>query len=131
MASDSHDSSQGFLSEVESEQQESNKSVIPNAATLAAQTLASNEGIAKRLSAKDKSADICLKWVYGIATLLILIGWEVFVIYFSIRQLNPRICEVHHASDGIMIALWTSATANIVALPAIILNYLFPKHREH
>lgn len=117
-----------FVSEVEADQRQSTLQIdAENAATFAAQTLASNEVIAKRLSARDKSADIWLKWVYGIATLLILIGWEVFVICFSMKQLEPCECKVHHASDGVLIALWTSATANIVALPAIILNYLFPK----
>lgn len=65
-----------FVSEVEADQRQSTLQIdAENAATFAAQTLASNEGIAKRLSARDKSADIWLKWVYGIATLLILIGW--------------------------------------------------------
>lgn len=128
MASDNLISTEDFVSEVEADQQQSTPLIdAQSAATLAAQALASNEDIAKRLSARDKSADIWLKWVYGIATLLILVGWEVFVIYFSIKQLNPCICEVRPASDGVLIALWTSATANIVALPAIILNYLFPK----
>lgn len=132
MASDStSDSSQGFLSEVESDQQNALQTNAPDVAALAAQTLKSNEEIAKDLKKRDKLADIKLKWIYGISTLLILIGWEVFVICFSWKQLNPCECQVRIASDGVMIALWTSATANIVALPAIILNYLFPKHREH
>lgn len=128
MASDNSISTEDFVSEVEADQQKSTPRIdAQSAPTLAAQSLASNEDVAKRLSAKDKSTDIWLKWVYGIVTLLILVGWKIFVICFSIKQLNPGISEVRPASDEVLIALWTSATANIVALPAIILKYLFPK----
>lgn len=131
MADDNPTSPDDFVSEVEEDQRQSTPQIdAESAARLAAQALVSNEDIAKRLSARDKSADIWLKWVYGIATLLILIGWEWFVIRFSMKQLEPCIFKVHYASDGVMIALWTSATANIVALPAIILNYLFPRHKD-
>lgn len=53
----------------------------------------------------------------------------VFVIYFSLKQLNPCDLCVRKVSDTVFVALLTSATANILALPAIILNYLFPKKR--
>lgn len=83
--------------------------------------------MAKELENKDRSADIHLKKLYGWGILFVLGGWIGFVIYFSIQQLNPCRCEVRPMSDAVIIALWTSATANILALPAIILKYLFPK----
>lgn len=83
--------------------------------------------MAKELENQDRSADIHLKKLYGWGILLVLGCWIVFVIYFSIQQLNPCKCEVRPMSDAVIIALWTSATANILALPAIILKYLFPK----
>lgn len=97
------------------------------ASTDAAKELESNEQIAKRLSNKDKNTDICLKWVYGCGILGILIVWELFVIFFSWKQLNPCDKCVHKVSDTVFVALLTTATANILALPAIILKYLFPK----
>ena len=83
--------------------------------------------MAKELENKDRSADIHLKKLYGWGILIVLGGWIGFVIYFSIQQLNPCACKVRPMSDAVIIALWTSATANILALPAIILKYLFPK----
>ncbi len=83
--------------------------------------------MAKELENKDRSADIHLKKLYGWGILIVLAVWIGFVIYFSWQQLNPCVCEVRPMSDAVIIALWTSATANILALPAIILKYLFPK----
>lgn len=83
--------------------------------------------MAKELENKDRSADIHLKKLYGWGILFVLAGWIGFVVYFSVQQLNPCCCEVRPMSDAVIIALWTSATANILALPAIILKYLFPK----
>ncbi len=87
--------------------------------------------MAKELENKDRSADIHLKKLYGWGILIVLAGWIGFVIYFSIQQLNPCGCEVRPMSDAVIIALWTSATANILALPAIILKYLFPNRNKH
>lgn len=87
--------------------------------------------MAKELENKDRSADIHLKKLYGWGILIVLGAWIVFVIYFSIQQLNPCGCEVRPMSDAVIIALWTSATANILALPAIILKYLFPNRNKH
>lgn len=126
MAEDNFTSPQDFISEVEAAQQGDKQ---PNLTEMAARTLAANEKTAKDLSNKDKRADINPKWLYGIVILLILIGWEVFVIIFSFKQLNPNSLKIRPMSDAVLIALWTSATANIVALPAIILNYLFPKRK--
>ncbi len=83
--------------------------------------------MAKELENKDRSADIHLKKLYGWGILFVLSCWIIFVICFSWQQLNPCACEVRPMSDAVIIALWTSATANILALPAIILKYLFPK----
>ena len=83
--------------------------------------------MAKELENKDRSADIHLKKLYGWGILIVLAVWIGFVICFSWQQLNPCACEVRPMSDAVIIALWTSATANIPALPAIILKYLFPK----
>ncbi len=94
---------------------------------LAARILASNEEIADDLANKDKKVDINLKIIYGIGILLVLAGWVVFVIFFSWKQLDPCKCRVQHVSDTVFVALLTSATANILALPAIILKYLFPR----
>ncbi|MDE6069870.1 MAG: hypothetical protein K2F92_03185 [Alistipes sp.] len=126
MAEDNFTSLRDFFSDVEAAQQRDKQ---PNLTEMAARTLAANEKTAKDLSFKDKRADINLKWLYGIVILLILIGWEVFVIIFSFKQLNPNSLKIRPMSDAVLIALWTSATANIVALPAIILNYLFPKRK--
>lgn len=87
--------------------------------------------MAKELENQDRSADIHLKKLYGWGILIVLGAWIVFVIYFSIQQLNPCGCEVRPMSDAVIIALWTSATANILALPAIILKYLFPNRNKH
>lgn len=112
-----------FLNEVHSKD---NSPTLEN--TIGATMLKSDEERAKRLlSNKDKSADISLKKLYGCGILLILVGWEIFVIVFSMKQLNPCDKCVHKVSDSVFIALLTTATANILALPAIILKYLFPK----
>lgn len=97
----------------------------------ASRTLEISAQMAKELENKDRSADIHLKKLYGWGILLVLAGWIGFVIYFSIQQLNPCGCEVRSMSDAVIIALWTSATANILALPAIILKYLFPNRNKH
>lgn len=60
-----------------------------SASTYAAKLLESNEEIAKKLSNRDKNTDICLKWMYGVSIIAVLAAWEIFVIYFSIKQLNP------------------------------------------
>ncbi len=92
----------------------------------ASTTLEFSAKIAAELKNKDKSADIALKKMYGKTIIVVLLLWEIFVIFISCWQLIPRNIEFHYASDTVIIALWTSATANILALPAIILKYLFP-----
>lgn len=91
-----------------------------------ASMLSSNEKIARKLAERSKSADIWLKWIYGIAILGVLAAWEIFVIVVMCKQSWPIDKGIQHFSDAVLIALLTSATANILALPAIILRYLFP-----
>ena len=111
-----------FLNEVHSED---NSPTLEN--TIGAKILKSDEEKAKsHLSNKDKSADISLKKLYGCGILFILVVWEVFVIIFSMKQLNPCDKCVYKVSDTVFVAL-LSSMGNILALPAIILNYLFPK----
>lgn len=113
-----------FVSEVQEESACSDR-YSPNP-SFAAQILASNEEVADDLAKRDKKLDINLKKIYGIGILIVLAGWVLFVILFSWKQLEPCECKVKHVSDTVFVALLTSATANILALPAIILKYLFP-----
>ncbi|MBO5267558.1 MAG: hypothetical protein J6B13_02210 [Muribaculaceae bacterium] len=117
---------ESFVAEAESTNLSTNQSP-ERIEEQASRALEISAQIAKELENKDRSADIHLKKLYGWGILFVLSGWIIFVIYFSIQQLNPCSCEVRPMSDAVIIALWTSATANILALPAIILKYLFPK----
>lgn len=124
MQSDNPTPSQDFISEVESEQRDEDCRIPTE---LSAKKLSDDEALAKELERLEKKTDIKLKRIYGIVILCILGLWEIFVIVFSCVQLNPNCCAIRHMTDTVIIALWTSATANIVALPTIILRYLFPK----
>lgn len=117
---------ESFVAEAESTNLNTNQSP-ERIEEQASRALEISAQMAKELENKDRSADIHLKKLYGWGILFVLSGWIIFVIYFSIHQLNPCRCEVRPMSDAVIIALWTSATANILALPAIILKYLFPK----
>lgn len=115
---------ESFVSEAE------NTNVNPSPERIeeqASRALEISAQMAKELENKDRSADIHLKKLYGWGILIVLAGWICFVVYFSIQQLDPCTCKVRPMSDAVINALWTSATANILALPAIILKYLFPK----
>lgn len=76
------------------------------------------------LNIKDKEVDIDLKERYGNTILNILIGWLIFVGIIIFSQLGPVSIKL---SDEVLITLITTSTANIIALPIIILKYLFPK----
>ena len=76
------------------------------------------------LNIKDKEVDIDLKERYGNTILNILIGWLVFVGLIIFSQLGS---VSNKLSDEVLITLITTSTANIIALPIIILKYLFPK----
>ena len=78
----------------------------------------------EELDIKDKEVDIDLKGRYGNTILNILIGWLVFVGLILLSQLGPVSCKL---SDEVLITLITTSTANIIALPVIILRYLCPK----
>lgn len=82
--------------------------------------------MSKDLEHKDKRTDIWLKRGYGLAILIVLGFWEWFVIMVVFSQLSQPEAHVHYLSDTVLVALLTSATANILALPTIILKYLFP-----
>ena len=99
---------------------------ISDGRQLGSKFLEANAKVAS-LIRKEKWADIILKCVYGIGILVVLGIWMNFVIKFSWKQLNPNVSEIHRVSDTVFVALLTSATANILALPTIILKYLFPK----
>lgn len=90
-----------------------------------AEILSKDARIEKIIKAYDKLNDIKLKKAYGIWILIILCVWIVFVITFCFFQLyveNP-------ISDDVFITLITTSTANIIGLPLIILNYLFPNRK--
>jgi Fe2+ transport system protein B len=73
---------------------------------------------------EDKDADISLKKTYGWTIIAVLGLWELFVIVIIAIHLGSKVAKL---SDTVLITLLTSATANILALPTIVLNYLFPK----
>ena len=81
----------------------------------------------EELHKKDKNVDIGLKITYGVIIGLVLIGWEIFVIYFSFTII---MCTEYKMSDGVFITLLTTTTAHILVLPSIVLNYLFPKNKK-
>ena len=95
-----------------------------------AKFLSKNEQVAIQLENKNKNTDIYLKIAYGIGIIIILIIWESFVIFFSVKQLNPCDKCVYKISDPVFITLLTTATTNILALPTIILRYLFPRKKQ-
>ncbi|KAA6310715.1 hypothetical protein EZS27_038030 [termite gut metagenome] len=81
----------------------------------------------KKIDKNKQRTDILLKITYGIGIIIVLGVWEYFVIRFSLIQ----ICcpNSYKVSDAVFITLLTSATANILILPQIVLNYLFPKEK--
>lgn len=91
--------------------------------------LAISAEIAKELENKSKKAGIKLKWLYGVCILVVLGFWEWFVIDTIQSQVDMVVPQMYHLSDAVLIALLTSATANILTLPAIILRYLFPRKK--
>lgn len=79
------------------------------------------------LEQEDKKTDISLKKIYAKFIMAVLGIWEIFVIWFSYTQIC---CPYSHkVSEAVFIALLTTATANILVLPTIVLNYLFPKSK--
>ncbi|MDR0581831.1 MAG: hypothetical protein LBG31_02590 [Prevotellaceae bacterium] len=76
---------------------------------------------------EDKDADISLKKTYGWTIIAVLGLWEIFVIVIIAIHLGSEAAKL---SDTVLVTLLTSATANILALPTIVLNYLFPKRHK-
>ncbi|OAV70894.1 hypothetical protein Barb6_01603 [Bacteroidales bacterium Barb6] len=90
--------------------------------------LDNDASILESLRHKDKNTDIRLKKTYGWGIIGVLYIWIRFVIAFLIiAMLCPNARKV---SDTVFIALLTSATANILFLPAIVLKYLFPNPKQ-
>lgn len=85
--------------------------------------LSKDAKVFERLKDLDYKGDIDLKKMYGIAIIAVLGLWELFVIIFTFMQ----ICPERRLSDAVLITLLTTATANILVLPTIVLKYLFPK----
>lgn len=81
----------------------------------------------KRLKNKDKKTDIDLKKIYGESILGILIAWLFFVGIILIGQFG---FGAYKFSDTVIITLITTTTANVIALPTIVLNYLFPNPKK-
>lgn len=113
---------ENFLSELSNEN-ETEKTEIISALEVNDSSL-QKQSDSFELSQQDKKADINLKVIYGISVIGILVVWEIFVILFTTSQLNSKWDKI---SDSVLIALLTSATANILVLPTIVLKYLFPK----
>lgn len=75
----------------------------------------------------NKITDIELKEKYGKTILNILVGWVIFVGFLLIMHCGPIYIPL---SETILITLLTTTTANVIALPTIILNYLFPNNNK-
>lgn len=88
-----------------------------------AEILLKDSEIEKVVKVYDRFSDIKLKKLYGKWILGLLCAWVLFVIVFSFFQLY--VCK--RVSDEVFITLITTSTANIIGLPWIILNNLFPK----
>ena len=88
-----------------------------------AEILLKDAHIEKAVKVYGKVNDIELKKKYGIWIIVILCLWILFVITFCFFQLYVE----HPISDSVFITLITTSTANIIGLPIIILNSLFPK----
>lgn len=82
----------------------------------------------RELDNDDKQGDISLKRLYGVAILLVLTIWVAFVITFMIMQVVTN--DIERVSDTTLVTLLTSATANILILPTIVLKYLFPNRTK-
>ena len=80
----------------------------------------------KVLKLVEKVTDIDLKRMYGNNILNILIYWMVFVGFILFIHLGPL---NNPFSNEVIIVLLTTTTANIIALPIIILKYLFPHNK--
>ena len=74
---------------------------------------------------KDKEIDIELKRHYGMSILHTLNIWVALVAFLLLLNLLP----IKGFSDSVLITLLTTTTANILALPMIVIKYLFPNKK--
>lgn len=81
----------------------------------------------QELDNQNKSTDITLKKTYGCCIIVVLFIWELFVTTFIFVQ--TLFSVINKMSDTVLITLLTSATANILILPTIVLKYLFPNKK--
>lgn len=82
---------------------------------------------AKELANIEKETDIELKKTYGKTILGILIGWLSFVGLLIMGKYGPN---GYKLSDGVLITLITTTTLDILVLPKIVLQYLFPQNNK-
>lgn len=82
--------------------------------------------LAKLLQIKDKLADISLKKIYGYFILGILGLWVIVVAFICITYIFQ---DKPNMSDGVLITLLTTTTANILVLPTVVVKYLFPNKK--
>lgn len=82
--------------------------------------------LAELLQIKDKLADISLKKIYGYFILGILGLWVIVVAFICITYIFQ---DKPNMSDGVLITLLTTTTANILVLPTIVVKYLFPNKK--
>lgn len=76
---------------------------------------------ADALNKIERITDLKLKRTYGYLIVGILCCWIVFVGTFTFFQLYVD----RPVSETVLVTLLTTTTANIIALPIIILKYLF------
>lgn len=82
--------------------------------------------LAELLQIKDKLADISLKKIYGYFILGILALWVIVVAFICITYIFQ---DKPNMSDGVLITLLTTTTANILVLPTVVVKYLFPNKK--
>jgi hypothetical protein len=99
---------------------EANRSSLPKVVN----SFDEDEKRAKELANKEKETDIALKEKYGNTILGILIAWLSFVGLLLLAKYGPNGSKL---SDGILITLITTTTLDILILPKIVLQHLFPQ----
>lgn len=82
--------------------------------------------LAELLQIEDKLADISLKNIYGYCILGILGFWVIMVAFICITYIFQN---KPNMSDGVLITLLTTTTANILVLPTVVVKYLFPNKK--
>lgn len=90
-------------------------------------SLSEDEKRAKELANIEKETDIDLKKAYGKTILGILIAWLSFVGLLLMGKYGP---SGYKLSDGVLITLITTTTLDILILPKIVLQYLFPQNKK-